>query len=175
MVNVAKGLEDGSYKRLRRCWKKNCQGGGSWSCPALPMRRRSAGARRRRLPLHPESGRRQKKSGSFDEPSSRLYVNDDVTGVELGGALKNVIALAAGIADGLQLGDNAKAALMTRGITEIARLGVAMGAKTETFAGLSGIGDLIVTCTSMHSRNRRAGILIARGKVLKRRCGKLAQ
>ena len=78
--------------------------------------------------------------------------------------MKNVIALAAGIADGLQLGDNAKAALMTRGITEIARLGVAMGAKTETFAGLSGIGDLIVTCTSMHSRNRRAGILIGQGK-----------
>ena len=97
-------------------------------------------------------------------PTLRLYVNDDVIGVELGGALKNVIALAAGIADGLQLGDNAKAALMTRGITEIARLGVAMGAKTETFAGLSGIGDLIVTCTSMHSRNRRAGILIGQGK-----------
>ena len=94
----------------------------------------------------------------------RIYVNDDVTGVELGGALKNVIALAAGTADGLGLGDNSKAALMTRGITEIARLGVAMGASTETFAGLSGIGDLIVTCTSMHSRNRRAGILIGQGK-----------
>lgn len=93
----------------------------------------------------------------------RIYTNDDVVGVELGGALKNVIALCAGIADGLQLGDNSKAALMTRGITEIARLGVAMGAKTETFAGLSGIGDLIVTCTSMHSRNRRAGILIGQG------------
>ena len=97
-------------------------------------------------------------------PTLRIYVNDDVTGVELGGALKNVIALAAGTADGLGLGDNSKAALMTRGITEIARLGVAMGASTETFAGLSGIGDLIVTCTSMHSRNRRAGILIGQGK-----------
>ncbi|MBC8585740.1 NAD(P)H-dependent glycerol-3-phosphate dehydrogenase [Youxingia wuxianensis] len=97
-------------------------------------------------------------------PAFRIYVNDDVMGVELGGALKNVIALAAGISDGLQLGDNAKAALMTRGITEIARLGVAMGAQNETFAGLSGIGDLIVTCTSMHSRNRRAGILIGQGK-----------
>lgn len=97
-------------------------------------------------------------------PLFRIYVNDDVTGVELGGALKNVIALAAGIGDGLKIGDNAKAALMTRGITEIARLGVAMGAKSETFAGLSGIGDLIVTCTSMHSRNRRAGILIGQGK-----------
>ncbi len=93
----------------------------------------------------------------------RVYVSDDILGVELGGALKNVIALAAGITDGIGTGDNAKAALMTRGITEIARLGVAMGGKSETFAGLSGIGDLIVTCTSMHSRNRRAGILIGQG------------
>ncbi len=97
-------------------------------------------------------------------PSLRIYVNDDVVGVELGGALKNIIALAAGIIDGLGLGDNSKAALMTRGITEMARLGVRLGARTETFAGLSGIGDLIVTCTSMHSRNRRAGILIGQGK-----------
>ncbi|MEG1449114.1 MAG: NAD(P)H-dependent glycerol-3-phosphate dehydrogenase, partial [Oscillospiraceae bacterium] len=96
--------------------------------------------------------------------SFRIYVNDDVIGVELGAALKNVIALAAGCCDGLGHGDNAKAALMTRGLTEIARLGMAMGAKTETFAGLSGMGDLIVTCTSMHSRNRRCGILIGQGK-----------
>lgn len=94
----------------------------------------------------------------------RIYTNDDVLGVEIGGALKNIIALCAGISDGLGLGDNAKAALMTRGISEISRLGVAMGAKMSTFAGLSGIGDLIVTCTSMHSRNRRAGILIGQGK-----------
>lgn len=94
----------------------------------------------------------------------RIYTNDDVLGVEIGGALKNIIALCAGISDGLGLGDNAKAALMTRGISEIARLGTAMGAKTSTFAGLTGIGDLIVTCTSMHSRNRRAGILIGQGK-----------
>ena len=93
----------------------------------------------------------------------RIYVNDDVLGVELGGALKNVIALAVGALDGMQLGDNAKAALMTRGITEIARLGVAMGAKSETFAGLSGVGDMIVTCTSQHSRNRRAGTYIGQG------------
>lgn len=93
----------------------------------------------------------------------RIYVNDDIQGVEYGGALKNVIALAAGVCDGLKLGDNTRAALMTRGITEIARLGVAMGASYETFGGLSGIGDLIVTCTSMHSRNRRAGIYIGQG------------
>jgi glycerol-3-phosphate dehydrogenase (NAD(P)+) len=94
----------------------------------------------------------------------RLYASDDIVGVETGGALKNIIALAAGIADGLKLGDNTKAAMMTRGITEIARLGTAMGARPLTFAGLSGIGDLIVTCTSMHSRNRRAGILIGKGE-----------
>lgn len=85
-------------------------------------------------------------------------------GIEIGAALKNVIALAAGIADGLGYGDNTKAALITRGIAEITRLGVKMGCKLETFAGLSGIGDLIVTCASMHSRNRRAGILIGEGK-----------
>lgn len=93
----------------------------------------------------------------------RLYTSDDVLSVELGGASKNVIALAAGIADGLGYGDNAKAALITRGIAEISRLGVAMGGNLETFFGLSGIGDLIVTCASMHSRNRRAGILLGKG------------
>ena len=93
----------------------------------------------------------------------RIYTNEDVLGVEIGGALKNVIALCAGISDGLGFGDNTKAALMTRGMSEIARLGTAMGAKFATFSGLSGMGDLIVTCTSMHSRNRRAGILIGKG------------
>ncbi|MGE4282644.1 MAG: NAD(P)H-dependent glycerol-3-phosphate dehydrogenase [Clostridia bacterium] len=102
----------------------------------------------------------------FMNPKFRVYTNPDIVGVELGAALKNVIALSAGICDGLDFGDNTKAALMTRGITEIARLGVSMGAKLETFAGLAGIGDLIVTCTSMHSRNRRAGILIGKGKSL---------
>lgn len=95
--------------------------------------------------------------------SFRIYVSDDVLGVEYGGALKNIIALAAGVLDGLGSGDNTKAALMTRGLAEIARLGIARGAKAETFAGLSGIGDLIVTCSSMHSRNRRCGILIGKG------------
>lgn len=99
----------------------------------------------------------------FITPTFRVYTNPDVIGVELGGALKNIIALGAGIADGLKFGDNSKAALMTRGIFEMSKLGVAMGARAETFSGLSGIGDLIVTCTSMHSRNRRAGILIGEG------------
>lgn len=96
----------------------------------------------------------------------RVYTGDDIIGVELGGALKNVIALCAGVSDGMGFGDNTKAALMTRGLAEITRLGVAMGAQRETFAGLSGVGDLIVTCTSMHSRNRRAGILLGQGKSL---------
>lgn len=99
----------------------------------------------------------------FMTPNFRVYTSTDVVGVELGGALKNIIALTAGISDGLGYGDNTKAALMTRGLAEMARLGIALGGKQETLAGLAGIGDLIVTCTSMHSRNRRAGILIGQG------------
>lgn len=99
-------------------------------------------------------------------PKFRVYTNPDVVGVELGGALKNVIALCTGIAEGLGFGDNTKAALMTRGLAEIARLGVALGGHSLTFAGLSGVGDLIVTCTSLHSRNRRAGVALGQGKPL---------
>ena len=99
-------------------------------------------------------------------PEFRVYTNPDVIGVELGGALKNVIALCTGIAEGLGFGDNTKAALMTRGLAEIARLGVALGGHPLTFAGLSGVGDLIVTCTSQHSRNRRAGVALGQGKSL---------
>lgn len=94
----------------------------------------------------------------------RVYTNDDIIGVEIGGAVKNIIALASGVIDGLGYGDNTKAALMTRGMKEISRIGIALGGKAETFYGLTGMGDLIVTCTSMHSRNRRAGILIGKGK-----------
>ncbi len=105
----------------------------------------------------------QKIQDAFMNESFRVYASVDVTGVELSGAMKNVIALCAGVCDGLGLGDNTKALLVTRGLTELARLGVAMGGRTETFAGLAGVGDMIVTCTSMHSRNRRAGILIGQG------------
>ena len=101
---------------------------------------------------------------AFMSQNLRVYTGADPVGAELGAALKNVIALCAGICDGLGHGDNTKAMLMTRGLTELARLGVAMGANKDTFTGLSGVGDLIVTCTSMHSRNRRAGILIGQGK-----------
>ena len=99
----------------------------------------------------------------FMNPVFRVYTSLDMLGIEIGAALKNVIALAAGIADGLGYGDNTKAALITRGIAEVSRLGVEMGAKASTFSGLTGIGDLVVTCASMHSRNRRAGILIGQG------------
>ena len=96
----------------------------------------------------------------------RVYTSPDVLGIETGAALKNVVALAAGIADGLGYGDNAKAALITRGMAEIARLGIAMGGKYQTYTGLSGIGDLIVTCASKHSRNRKAGVLIGEGMTM---------
>lgn len=102
----------------------------------------------------------------FMDKTFRVYTGTDMIGVELGGALKNVIALCSGISDGLGYGDNTRAALITRGLAEIKRLGVKMGANSETFSGLSGIGDLIVTCTSMHSRNHRAGILLGQGRSL---------
>ena len=103
---------------------------------------------------------------AFMADTFRVYTSPDMLGIEIGGALKNVIALAAGVTDGLGFGDNAKAALITRGIAEMSRLGAAMGGDYETFSGLSGIGDLVVTCASMHSRNRRAGILIGQGKTV---------
>ncbi|SHJ56241.1 glycerol 3-phosphate dehydrogenase (NAD(P)+) [Clostridium cavendishii DSM 21758] len=99
----------------------------------------------------------------FITSNFRVYTNDDLIGVEIGGAVKNIIALAAGVSDGIGYGDNTKAALMTRAMTEISRIGLKMGGRLETFYGLTGMGDLIVTCTSMHSRNRRAGILIGKG------------
>ena len=101
---------------------------------------------------------------AFMSDTFRIYTSPDAAGAELGAALKNVIALCAGVTDGLGCGDNTKAMLMTRGLTEMARLGISLGANKDTFAGLAGVGDLIVTCTSMHSRNRRAGILIGQGK-----------
>ena len=102
----------------------------------------------------------------FMSKDFRVYTSPDMLGIEIGGALKNVIALAAGIADGLGYGDNTKAALITRGIAEMSRLGIVMGGKKETFAGLAGIGDLIVTCASVHSRNRKAGFLMGQGKTM---------
>ena len=116
-------------------------------------------------------GARSKKTAMFVQDvfmggNFRVYTNPDIVGIELGGALKNVIALAAGILDGMGLGDNTKAALMTRGIAEISRLGIKLGGQMETFCGLSGIGDLIVTCTSTHSRNHNCGYLLGQGRTL---------
>lgn len=125
----------------------------------------------RGLPTVVVAGSKEKEVADFVRDTFmntvfRVYTNPDVLGIELGASLKNVIALAAGIADGLGCGDNTKAALITRGIAEITRLGVAIGGKAETFGGLSGIGDLIVTCQSQHSRNRKAGMLIGQGKTM---------
>lgn len=108
----------------------------------------------------------KKVQNLFTTPEFRVYTNDDLIGVEIGGAVKNVIALAAGICDGIGYGDNSKAALMTRGMAEIVRMGSRLGGKTETFLGLTGIGDLIVTCGSLHSRNRKAGYLIGKGSTV---------
>jgi glycerol-3-phosphate dehydrogenase (NAD(P)+) len=104
----------------------------------------------------------------------RIYINDDVVGCELGGAFKNVVAIAAGIAEGLTVGDNTRAAVMTRGLAELTRLGVAMGARPETFAGLAGMGDLVVTCLSPHSRNRYVGEQLGRGRSLEDILGEMA-
>lgn len=164
LVNVAKGLEEDSLKRLSQVIGEELP-----KARAVVLSGPShAEEVSRGVPTAVVAASASGEAASavqetFMNPNFRIYVNSDVVGVELGAALKNVIALAAGICDGLKLGDNTKAALMTRGITEMARLGVAMGGAAQTFAGLTGIGDLIVTCTSMHSRNRRAGIFIGQG------------
>ena len=164
IVDVAKGIEEDTLMTMTAIIKEEipqCE-------PAALSGPSHAEEVSRGLPTTCVSACRKKAVAEyvqslFMSPVFRVYTSPDVLGVEVGAALKNVVALAAGIADGLGYGDNTKAALITRGIAEIARLGVAMGGKYETFCGLSGIGDLIVTCASMHSRNRRAGILIGKG------------
>ena len=167
VVNAGKGLEDGTLYRFSEVLEQE-----------LPMARIAVLSG----PSHAEEVARQvptlvtvsakdlsaarQVQLALSQKNFRIYLNEDLIGVELGGALKNVIALCAGIVDGLGMGDNSKAALMTRGLVEIARLGKAMGADEHTFAGLSGMGDLMVTCGSMHSRNLRAGILIGRGNTV---------
>lgn len=167
IVNIAKGLEESTLMRLSQVFKDEIP----HAKIAVMSGPSHAEEVSRNLPttnvVAAEDMQVAKKiQDIFMQDTFRIYTSDDVVGVEIGGALKNVIALCAGICDGLGYGDNTKAALMTRGIAEITRLGVSMGAKRDTFAGLSGIGDLIVTCTSMHSRNRRAGILLGKGKSL---------
>ena len=165
ILNISKGLEMGSLSTLATVIKREIP-----HCEVAVMSGPShAEEVARKIPTTNVVASTNQSVAEYVQsalmnPYFRVYTNPDVTGVELGGSLKNVIALCAGISDGLGFGDNTKAALMTRGIYEITRLGVAMGARAETFGGLSGMGDLIVTCTSMHSRNRRAGILIGQGK-----------
>lgn len=164
IVNVAKGIEEKTLKTLSEIIEEEIPR-ADVAVMSGPSHAEEVG---RGLPTTIVVGAKSKKTAEtiqnlFMSEVFRVYISPDVLGIELGGSLKNVVALAAGIADGLGYGDNTKAALITRGITEIARLGTAMGGNFETFCGLTGIGDLIVTCASMHSRNRRAGILIGQG------------
>ena len=164
IVNVAKGIEEKTLMTMTDIISEEIPAAGVYVLSG-PSHAEEVG---RGLPTTcvisgPKRETAEYLQGIFTSPVFRVYTTPDTLGVELGGSLKNVIALAAGTADGLGYGDNTKAALITRGIAEIARLGTKMGARVETFGGLSGIGDLIVTCASVHSRNRKAGYLIGKG------------
>ena len=165
VVSVAKGIEKDTALCLSQVIEQELQGKGAVAVLSGPSHAEEVG---RHIPTGCVAASRDMSAAKvvqdvFMRPRFRVYTNSDVMGVELGAALKNVLALCCGVSDGMGMGDNTRALLMTRGMTEMARLGVAMGGRKETFAGLSGMGDLIVTCTSMHSRNRRCGILIGQG------------
>jgi len=167
VVNLSKGLEENSLCRISEVFQNELPD----SEIAVMSGPSHAEEVSRQIPTTNVIACKNRETADFLQDvfmtdTFRVYTNPDIIGVEFGGALKNIIALCAGITDGLGYGDNTKAALMTRGIHEITRLGVHFGADSKTFSGLTGIGDLIVTCTSMHSRNRRAGILIGQGKSL---------
>ncbi|MDE6951142.1 MAG: NAD(P)-dependent glycerol-3-phosphate dehydrogenase, partial [Lachnospiraceae bacterium] len=167
IVNVAKGIEEQTLMTLSEIIEQEIPQ-AEVAVLSGPSHAEEVG---KKMPTTIVAGAKAKETAEYIQnllmnKVFRVYTSPDMLGIELGGSLKNVIALAAGIADGLGCGDNTKAALITRGITEIGRLGLAMGGKLETFCGLTGIGDLIVTCASMHSRNRRAGILIGQGKTM---------
>lgn len=167
IVNVAKGIEETTLMTLSEQIEEELPE-ADVAVLSGPSHAEEVG---RGLPTTCVVGARTKETAeylqnAFMNDVFRVYISPDILGIELGGSLKNVIALAAGIADGLGYGDNTKAALITRGIAEITRLGVKMGGKAESFAGLTGIGDLIVTCASVHSRNRKAGVLIGQGKTM---------
>ncbi|MEW6770744.1 MAG: NAD(P)H-dependent glycerol-3-phosphate dehydrogenase [Bacillota bacterium] len=170
VVNVAKGLEEAALLRLSEVFAAEAgrEALTRYAVLSGPSHAEEVG---RGQPTAIVSASHSAETAEFVQDLFmtsffRVYTNRDVVGVELGGALKNIIALGTGICEGIGFGDNTKAALMTRGLAEITRLGVRLGADPLTFAGLTGLGDLIVTCTSMHSRNRRAGIEIGRGKSL---------
>lgn len=165
IVNVAKGVEEATLKTLTEVIEDEIP----QAEVAVLSGPSHAEEVSRKIPTTIVAGAKKKEVADkiqdvFMTDFFRVYTSPDVIGIELGGSLKNVIALAAGVLDGVGMGDNTKAALMTRGIAEISRLGMAMGGKYETFAGLSGMGDLMVTCTSKHSRNRNAGFLVGQGK-----------
>ena len=168
IVNVAKGIEESTLMTLSEIVEQeipNCRA----AVLSGPSHAEEVG---RGLPTTVVAGAHDRKTAEFIQnifmnQVLRVYTSPDMLGIELGGALKNVIALAAGIADGLGYGDNTKAALITRGIAEMSRIGLAMGGRIESFSGLSGIGDLIVTCASVHSRNRKAGYLMGQGRTMK--------
>lgn len=167
IVNVAKGIEESTLMTLSEQIEEELPE-ADVAVLSGPSHAEEVG---RGLPTTCVVGARTKETAeylqnAFMNDAFRVYISPDILGIELGGSLKNVIALAAGIADGLGYGDNTKAALITRGIAEITRLGVKMGGKAESFSGLTGIGDLIVTCASVHSRNRRAGYLIGQGMTM---------
>lgn len=167
IVNVAKGIEEKTLMTLTEIISEEVPQ-ARVAALSGPSHAEEVG---KGLPTTCVAGAKDKETAEyiqniFMNDVFRVYTSPDLLGIELGGALKNVIALAAGVADGLGCGDNIKAALITRGIAEISRLGLAMGGKKETFSGLTGIGDLIVTCASVHSRNRRAGVLIGQGRTM---------
>ena len=166
LVSVTKGIEQGSLLRMSQVVAQECGRpvvALSGPCHAEEV---AVGVPTGCLAACEDKALAEFVQDAFMSDSFRVYTSPDAVGAELGGALKNVIALCAGVVTGLGYGDNTKAMLMTRGLTEIARLGVSMGAKKETLAGLSGVGDLIVTCTSGHSRNRQAGILLGQGRTV---------
>ncbi len=164
VVSVTKGLEQGTYLRMSQVVAQETGRDVVVLCGPSHAEEVAIDVPTGLLAASADQKKAEFVQDAFMSDTLRVYTSADPVGAELGAALKNVIALCAGITDGLGCGDNTKAMLMTRGLTEIARLGVAMGAKKETFTGLTGVGDLIVTCTSMHSRNRRAGILIGKGE-----------
>lgn len=164
LVSLVKGLENNTFERMSEIIKEECPN-NEVVVLSGPTHAEEVAAS---IPTTIVAASENIEAAEFIQDvfmdnNFRVYTNHDVVGVEIGAAVKNIVALAAGISDGLGYGDNTKAALMTRGIAEITRLGVKLGADPMTFAGLAGIGDLIVTCTSMHSRNRRCGILLGKG------------
>ncbi|MFA9455547.1 NAD(P)H-dependent glycerol-3-phosphate dehydrogenase [Halalkalibacter sp. AB-rgal2] len=171
IIHASKGIEPGSHKRISEMIEEEMYNSSFLEHVVVLSGPSHAEEVSRRQPTtvtvssHSEQASKYTQDLFFNQ-HFRVYTNPDLIGVEIGGALKNIIALVCGLTEGLKLGDNSKAAIMTRGLTEIARIGMKLGANPMTFAGLSGLGDLIVTCTSVHSRNFRAGLMLGRGKTL---------